>query len=522
MEIIRFTLQIAIAVLLLGGVGIVVCAAKLQKQRDNPGHISWTLLRILGGGEVIVGVLAFHVGIGVLLAGIIDSSFAVDVFEIVLSAMTVAIFCVPFGVTTVRIGRFRGQHLHADNSALFERSRRRVSMQGWLLVLVIGMLVAIPSLARLISDFFPVSVVLGIAAIVAFVALLVMTSVANRRANQSELLWILSIAVGRNMPLPREVEMYAETVNRFGTKRTHRRLILLAEALRTGYGLAAALNKFPGLVPRSTIIAARIGEETGTLATMLREAAIQHTTVTPRAVLGDSVSSFIAYYTVVYSMVLFLVSFQVIFIVPKIKRIFHDSNVELPDSTMLLVEMSDHITKYFYLWLPILMLPVVIVAMGMYGQHRGWDNLAAGWMRFIPRFDTPTILRYIRRLVLSDYPLPRGFALMSQHHPRMHVRERISRVQDDMLVGVDWSLCLFEEGLLKDHERQTLASAQNLGNLPWALEAVADNIERGLRYRFAYYFELARPLIVFVLAALVGFVLIALFTPIVKLINDLT
>ncbi len=522
MEIFHFIIRIAVVVVLIGGVMIVACASVLRRRADDARHFSWTILIVLGWMEALIGVLAFHVGIVLLLGGIIERWFAFRDSQIVIAAMILAMMCVPFGISVIRIRRFRGQHADAEIAARFDRKLRRIYLQSCLMAVVIGASATVPFLNQLISDFFPMFVALAIGGLVGFALVVSVTRFANRRANESELLWILAIAVERNIPLPREIEMYAETMNQFGGKRKRRRLILLAEALRTGYGLAAALNKFPGLVPKSTIVAARIGEETGTLGSMLREAAIRQTSSIQRSALGPTIGGFFIYYGIVYCAALLLVTFPMIFIVPKLKSIFYDFDTELPGVTSMLIAVFDNFADYFYVWIPILMLPIIVVAAGLGIQYLGWDNFTAKWMKFVPRIETPAILRYIRQLVLSEYPLPQGFGMMAQHHLRIHVRERISRVQDDMLVGIDWAQCLQEEGLLKEHERQTLSSAQSVGNLPWALESVAANVERNLRYRFACYFEWLRPAAVLGVAAVVAFIMIGLFMPIVKLLKDLS
>ena len=91
-----------------------------------------------------------------------------------------------------------------------------------------------------------------------------------------------------------------------------------------------------------------------------------------------------------------------------------------------------------------------------------------------------------------------------------------------MQAGEDPWQAMRSQRLLTQHEMAALRSAQQVGNLPWALDQLAESLERRISFRWKSWMELLQPVIVIVLGFSVGFICIALFLPLVKLLNDLS
>ena len=383
----------------------------------------------------------------------------------------------------------------------------------------------------------------------------------HRRSRQARLLWLLTIAVRKGLSLPEEIEAHANAlIPEYWSYRyqpwmilllpyrryCRRRLLRLAENLREGMPLADALSvrsrlallswffyhRFisfenfwsfrSGLVPQTVIAAIRIGEETGTLGDALDEAAVRQTQQMQHPL---GIPSAFCFFNYLWGIVLFMTSiiaFQMYYIVPKMKKIFWDFGTELPGITVALIKMSDIFVLYFYLLCIPFGFALYVFSVAARGHYFGWNELRTPWLvRWFPRTDTPEILRALRRVVQAGKPLSDGLTLLAAHHHRMPARARLEESCAAVDAGTDCWQSLSEVGFLNPRERALLQAAQRVGNLPWALEELADSMERRLRYRLFCCFEFLRPILLFVLAGAIGFVVVALFMPIMKLINDL-
>ncbi|MBM4075718.1 MAG: type II secretion system F family protein, partial [Planctomycetes bacterium] len=84
-----------------------------------------------------------------------------------------------------------------------------------------------------------------------------------------------------------------------------------------------------------------------------------------------------------------------------------------------------------------------------------------------------------------------------------------------------WQLLQFH-GYLTFDEVILMQSAERTSNLPWALNTLADNLDRRNRFRMKALFEVLRPTVSLMIGLMIAFVSFALFLPLIKLLNDLS
>jgi type II secretory pathway component PulF len=341
---------------------------------------------------------------------------------------------------------------------------------------------------------------------------------ANSRGHEASLLWRLAIATENGLPIADEVEAAATDAS-VGKQAA---LLGLADRLRNGRSLADSLEVGPRLVPRPVILAIRAAERTDGLADVLRRAA-------DRSVreIGDAGGPrdglpFQAYIANVCLIVMLVVAFLTYWIVPKFKSIFNDFGIELPASTKMLIGASTGFADFWFLLLPIVTVPVGVLMLPAVISLLGWQNLNVPLlMRWFPRRDGPPILRALSVAIEQERPLPEFLGELAGHHHRDDMRGRLGRIAETVRQGEDPWTVFGREGFLRKPEVAALTSASAAGHLPWALRSVADVIEHRQRVREAWWTEWQRPIVVFCLAALVGFICIAMFTPIIEVIESI-
>lgn len=121
---------------------------------------------------------------------------------------------------------------------------------GWTLLLV-GLLIMLVFMSHVFAIF------LWIATVV----VLVSTVVRFYDAEQQSLVWALTVAAERGIPLESVARSFAEERN----DRIGRRAALLADYLEAGVPLSLALKRSKTFVPSAIMLAADLGQESGTL-----------------------------------------------------------------------------------------------------------------------------------------------------------------------------------------------------------------------------------------------------------------
>ena len=101
---------------------------------------------------------------------------------------------------------------------------------------------------------------------------------------------------------------------------------------------------------------------------------------------------------------------------------------------------------------------------------------------------------------------------------RMLLRRAAGDVQD----GRDWVESLYSHGLIRRADLAVLQAAERVGNLPWALREMAESNRRRFAYRLLSVVQTAFPLVIILFGAIVGFIVVALFIPLISLIQALS
>jgi type II secretory pathway component PulF len=111
---------------------------------------------------------------------------------------------------------------------------------------------------------------------------------------------------------------------------------------------------------------------------------------------------------------------------------------------------------------------------------------------------------------------------ISRVYPSMPIRNRLMRAAVAVKSGADWRDAMQKTRLLTHAEQALLATAERAGNLPWALRQIARRREKRAVYRLATALQLLYPAAILALGAFVGFYVVALFVPLVKLVEGLS
>jgi len=332
---------------------------------------------------------------------------------------------------------------------------------------------------------------------------------------QGALLLALSIAVEKQLPLVPVLEAFAEDSH--GRWRVH--ALQLADMLREGDPLADALETLQGVVPAPAVLAARVGSESGTLGPALRLAAETFTNEKPYQY--GAVSSLLIYLSGLTGAMISITGFVMYYIIPKFKKIFADFGTELPDSTTTLINVSDAAVSLFPLHTPLVFIAVALaIFFFVYGSRSlaRWPYVP----RFWPWLRGPEILRAIVVAVEAGRPVTTALATLESAYPDQSVRRRLVRVKHAAEAGDDVWHSLMTNGIIRHTDAVVLEAAQRAGNLPWVLRHLANNIENRANYRLLLFLESARPILLIAFGVLVGSIVIALFMPLIKLLNDLS
>ena len=336
-----------------------------------------------------------------------------------------------------------------------------------------------------------------------------------RRREAQSLLWLLGLAMEKGIPANKIVRAFArERCDEVGCRANR-----LAKMLEQGVPLDTALQETRHRLPADAQLAISMDASTKATGHLVYET-MQRQVETDLEVHPHLHQLF--YLVVVTSVAFNVLAFIVLRCSPVFFQVLQDFAVPTNEVTGSAMVFANRLASYAWLTLGIgvLISLIVLVELLHYLGWTSWEPLVV--RRFTRRYHASVVLRTLAAQVESQIPIPTSLEAMSKKYPRPHIRARLQSATKGVRLGRPWQDCLQAANLISKCDAAVLRSAENVGNLTWALEEISNGIIRRLRYRLLIWMRLLTPLVLVVLAVIVGFTGVAIFSSIRDLIFSVT
>ena len=362
----------------------------------------------------------------------------------------------------------------------------------------------------------------------------------------------LSILQDAGLPILRSLNILKNQAPNGGLRNS---LIDTIYEIEGGSSLSEAFGKSPRTFNRLYVNMIKAGEAGGALETILQRLAefLERTEH-----LKARIKSALTYPTFVVLAAVGILIFIMLKIVPEFEKIFIDFDTELPAMTKFLILASNAVAVYWYL------IPIVPVSIWLlvklttsfeYGRF-GWHLFLLKLPIFGPLVEKTTIARSTRTLgtlVTSGVPILEAlhitkeasnngvFELMFQKileairdgdtianpmkvysRPPFHFGTLLYFTFFGFGVLALWYMLRLQARIMDDMVVNMVDVGEETGELDTMLYKVADTYDQEVEAATNGLMAMLEPLLVMVLGVIVGFIVIALFMPLVKLITDLS
>jgi type IV pilus assembly protein PilC len=362
----------------------------------------------------------------------------------------------------------------------------------------------------------------------------------------------LSILQDAGLPILRSLKLLAEMQKPGRLKNS---LLDVCDEIEGGANLSEALSKSPKAFDRLYCNMIRAGEAGGALEVILRRLAefMERSQSLKRKVKGAMV-----YPAVVVTVAVGILVFIMMKIVPQFKKIFDDFGSELPPMTQILIDISNWVVNYWYL-IPAIPFGINLVIRGIkmipYGRY-GWDLFVLKVIIFGQLVEKNILSRSSRTLgtlLSSGVPILEALNITKETSGNMMFERLFSKVSDSIRDGdaiakplktysippfnavalLFWTafvpgigalmyLQRYKKPVVDDLVINMVDVGEESGELDTMLYKVADTYDEEVAVLTESLTSLMEPLLIVFLGGAVGFIVIALFMPLIKLINDLS
>ncbi len=301
-------------------------------------------------------------------------------------------------------------------------------------------------------------------------------------------------------------------------------LIDVVEDVESGQTLSESLAKHPKCFDRLYVNMVKAGEAGGALEVILQRLAEfkEKAQSLKRKIVGAMV-----YPAVVICVAVGILTFIMVAIIPKFKKIFDEFGLSLPQATKTLIEISDWMSSYWYV-IPLFPLGVYLflklIRLTRAGNY-ALDRMVL-WIPVVGSLVEKTIvartMRTLGTLISSGVPILEALSIVKDTANNLVFERMFQRVLESIREGDTIADPLREARLVDDMVVNMVEVGEETGDLDTMLYKVADFYDEEVDTLVKSLISLLEPIMIVFLGGVIGAIVISLFLPLIKLLEGLS
>ena len=297
----------------------------------------------------------------------------------------------------------------------------------------------------------------------------------------------------------------------------------LHQSLVDGRSLSQAMRDFPKIFSPLYVNMISSGEASGSLPTILRRLTIHIGEV---KALRDSVQQALLYPAVLVVIGVGLIVIFMNTMVPQLISFFKDTGTQLPGPTQMIININNALMRYWWL--------VLGALVGAFLLFRAFIATPSGrvtWGRFkwtvpllsrIPRFRLyAQFARTLGTLTQNGVTLLRALELLEDIAGNEFIRLRMEQVRAAVVDGATLSNALAHQKIFPEMFVDMMSVGEQTGKFSDTMNLIADVYERELDKQVKVVSTLIPPIVMVIIAAVIGTVIYGILIAVFKLTGGL-
>ncbi|MCR4896755.1 MAG: type II secretion system F family protein [Lachnospiraceae bacterium] len=290
-----------------------------------------------------------------------------------------------------------------------------------------------------------------------------------------------------------------------------------------GETLASSMEQYPKVFPSIMIHMVAAGEASGSLDVSLQRVGKQFETTSKTQAL---VKKAMIYPIVVLLVAIAVVIVMLVVVIPRYAEMFADLGSDLPGITKAVMRMSEFIQARWWL--------ILIVVAALVTFFKSWSKTLSGQhalgklammipavKNMVVKSASAQMARTLSTLIGSGVPLVEGVGITSTIMSNIWFKEALEDAKAQIMVGKPLSAPLEDCGLFPPMVYYMVRIGEETGNTEDMLDKLADYYEEEVEMAVASLMAAMEPMIIIVLAGVVGVLIGACMAPMLKMYQDL-
>jgi type IV pilus assembly protein PilC len=299
----------------------------------------------------------------------------------------------------------------------------------------------------------------------------------------------------------------------------------LALAIEGGSTFSEALAQHPKVFNRLFVNMVKAGELGGVLEVVLKRLA--EFSEKAQKIKGK-VKAALFYPVAVLFVAMGILTLLLVFVIPKFKEVFANMGVTMPKFTLLVLAISDTVRGHF---LPVLggVVAVFVVLIVIIKKTKSgrlvWDKLQLKMPpigQVITKVSISRFCRTLGTLVSSGVPILQALMIVKETAGNVIISNAVTKVHESVKEGETITAPLEASRVFPPMVVSMVDVGEQTGALPEMLLKIADNYDEEVDNAVSAMTSLLEPIMIIFLAVIVGSIVIAMFLPLIAMINQMS
>lgn len=330
----------------------------------------------------------------------------------------------------------------------------------------------------------------------------------------------LSTYIKSGIPLTDSIVMLEAQTKDKNKKNLYKKVLY---ELNTGAPFSEALARQGNTFPKLLINMLKTSELTGNLTEALDDMTAYYKTADSNR---KQIISALTYPSVVLVVAIAVLTFLLIFIIPKFEDIFSQLGSELPGITVFLIKTSDFVSDNI-IKIVIAIFGIIILFMAMYKNIKKFRYIVQYILMHIPvikdvLIDNEIVMftKTFSSLIRHDVFITDSIEMLGKVTNNEIYKEIIKEAVTNLSTGAGLSKAFENKWAFPRIAYEMIVTGEKTGRLGAMMENVASYYEEEQKALVQRLKSLIEPVMIIMLAGIVGVVLMAIFVPMFSMYND--
>ena len=295
------------------------------------------------------------------------------------------------------------------------------------------------------------------------------------------------------------------------------------EDVSKGESMAGAMKKHSKVFPSMLCNMVEAGEASGSMEVAFERMAVQFEKENK---LKQSVKKAMIYPIVLLVVMVGVLFLMMIWVIPNFMGMFAELDTELPPITQAVVNMSDFVIAKW--WLILLVVAAAIALFKAYAASPSGKFVLGGIALKIPVFgklqtksECARLGRTLCTLLGAGVPMMDAIEITGRSMENVHYKKAMMDAKDQVMRGMALSRPLKTCGLFPPMIVHMVSIGEETGNIETMLENVANYYEDDVQVATEQVMALMEPMIIVVMAIVVGVLIMAIMQPMLTLYESI-